>query len=84
MPQKSGEGRFVIKEWVVSLKKEDSQIYSTMDIRRFPNHKVLGLVWENCSDCFKYKIKLNLSPKKRGIYTEPYIENIDKIPSTDY
>ena len=78
-----GKGGFVIKEWIVSLKGEDSQITSVNDIKTFSNHKVLGLVWKNCSDYLKYQIKLNLSPKKRGIYTEPEIQKLevpDKIP----
>ena len=65
------------------VEKRRSPINPIRDVRTFLNHKVLGLVWKNCRDCFKDQIKLNLSPKKRGTYTGPNIEKtklLDKIP----
>lgn len=69
------KGNFQIKEWIISSKDYHcSGEESTKGFNDDSNQSVLGLVWDRYRDTLKFKIKLNFSEKKRGLYVGPNIE----------
>ena len=65
-----GEGGFQVKEWIMSSTNGDSKDETfTKGVGKNPS--VLGLTSVQSEDVLKFVIKLNFSPKKRGIRCEP-------------
>ena len=58
-------GNFVIKHWTMS---GDTHPIG-LDIKN-DSGKVLGMLWDPCIDCLKYKVKLEFSFKKHNLSTD--------------
>ena len=70
------QGGFKIKEWITSTKVSSS----TRD--PFPEstetyHRALGMIYDPASDSFKFRVKLNFSPKVRNIHSAPNLQFVD-------
>ncbi|XP_063591692.1 uncharacterized protein LOC134768817 [Penaeus indicus] len=60
-------GNFKVKQWIMTgdVDKDD------LDFSENEGDKILGLYWDRWNDEFKFKARLNFSPKYKGIRTGP-------------
>lgn len=72
-----GEGGFEMKGWVIS--GESNEGADVHIEQRKEEEKVLGIAWSPSEDCFHFEVKLNFSPKKKKLRTEPDL-NKEQIP----
>ncbi|XP_031573598.1 uncharacterized protein LOC116307470 [Actinia tenebrosa] len=66
------EGGFQVKYWTLS--REFNQDYDTQTLpneRDSSTEKVLGVVWGLIKDQFYFRVRLNSSPKKKKLRSEP-------------
>ncbi|XP_063446979.1 uncharacterized protein LOC134726470 [Mytilus trossulus] len=74
------KGGFAIKHWIVSGDSNDEM--EGLNVVRTDEEKILGMIWQPMSDTFTLKIKLNFSPKRKGVRTgfNLNVQQIDDIP----
>ena len=71
----------IVKRWITSAKDSSTNKERLKDFSEVSREHVLGLVWDRAKDVLRYNIRLNFSPKKRGIFTGPYVERNDILQS---
>ena len=64
-------GGFSIKHWLTSNQNPSSAENTDIKCATPDQSKILGMYWEQSSDSFKFKIKLNFSEKHRKVKTGP-------------
>ena len=74
-------GGFSIKAWLTSSNVQD-ELRNTNpnlspDLLSLEDSKILGMFWDQVGDNFKYKVKLNFSPKNRKVRTGPDVKRND-------
>ena len=67
------EGSFHVKGWVMTGDKPKDDV--DVDVSKELGQKVLGMRWDPAQDFFKFIVKLNFSPKHRGVRSG---ENVTK------
>ena len=73
------KGGFKMKDWIYSK----DQITTEEEIVSTETEKVLGVTWSPCYDEFHFKVKLNLTPKKKSKKKGPRVPSrTDEIIST--
>nr|XP_027231042.1 uncharacterized protein LOC113822703 [Penaeus vannamei] len=74
------DGDFKVKQWIMT--GDDGMC--NMNISENESEKILGLYWDRWNDEFKFKARLNFSPKYKGVRTEPDLNILnffDNVPS---
>ena len=73
---------FTIKHWLFSKEGEPRKNLEDPPSSSNPTYRtqVLGVHWEPVSDMIVTEVKLNFSPKKKGVYTGPDLTS-DQIPT---
>ena len=75
------KGNFVVKRWITSAKDSSTEKEPLKGFSEVSREHVLGLVWDRAKDVLRYNIRLSFSPKRRGIFTGPYVERNDVLQS---
>jgi len=72
---------FTIKHWLFSGESEPRKDLEIEPIKTDSSYRtqVLGISWESVADEIITDVKLNFSPKKKGVYTQPNL-TVDQIP----
>ena len=81
-------GGFSIKAWLASSNVQEqlrnTDTNSPILMLNFPDEsKILGMYWDHREDCFKFKAKLNFSPKHRKVNTGPDMSQ-DQLKDLEY
>ena len=69
------EGNFRVKKWVMSGDAATPEV--TVDMSKEEGQKVLGMLWIPFNDVFRFKVKVNFSPKFKGLRSGPDMRRAD-------
>ena len=69
------EGNFRVKKWIMSGDNLASNV--SVDMSKEIGQKVLGMLWIPTEDVFKFIVKLNFSPKFKGVRCGPNIRKAE-------